>query len=382
MNKLTSLLAGIGFGAGLMYFYDPSRGNRRRVLVRDQITSTMNKTDDAIDVAVQDLRNRTRGVLAETMSKLSNESNPDWLITERVRAELGRTTSHTGAIRVSTAGGNVTLNGPVLADEADRIVRRVSHVPGVKDVNNQMEVHEEPGNIPGLQGEPRLRQTDNWSPSLRLLSGVGGGLLALYGTLRKGLIGSTLQVAGLGLAARGVTNLNMKSLLGMTGRRDAINLEKAININAPVDQLYQFWENYENFPRFMSHLKQVKDLGNGRSHWVARGPAGKEVEWDAITTRQEPNKVIAWESVAGSEIKNQGTVRFRPNQEGGTRVSVHMTYTPPAGVVGHAAATLLGDNPKQAMDDDLASLKTLFETGKTHVEGQKLTGQDLAGATS
>ena len=380
--KLMNLLTGIGLGAGIMYLWDPERGNRRRALIRDQAVSFKNQTDESLQKATEDLRNRTRGVLAETMGRLSNEESSDWLINERVRAELGRSGYHTGGLQIECNDGVVKLSGPILADELDAIIRRVGHIRGVREVINEMDVHQEPGNIPALQGVSYTPQAGNWSPSMRLLSGVGGGTLALYGTMRKGFLGTLMQFAGLGLAARGVTNLDLKSLIGMGKRKDAILVNKAININAPVEELYRFWSNFENFPRFMQHVKEVKNLGNGRSHWKVAGPAGTTVEWDAITTRQIPDQMISWESVAGSDVQSQGTVQFRRNPDGGTHINVRMGYTPPAGALGHVVATLMGSNPRQEMNDDLGRLKSLFEEGKTTVEGRKLSGEDLASAAS
>lgn len=391
MTKLTTLLTSIGIGAGLMYFYDPARGNRRRALVRDKIASVRERSDDAIDVAMRDLRNRTRGVLAEAMGRLSEEGAPDWLIAERVRAELGRLIRYSSAIDVSVDSGRVFLSGPILTPDHDRILRLISRVRGVKGVEDQLTLHDEPGDIPALQGAtPGVRemalpewQQENWSPSMRLLSGVGGGLLTLYGMTRRGLVGTVMSAAGLGLAARGVLNLDLKTMLGMGGTtRNAMRINKAINIHAPVEQIYEFWSNFENLPRIMANIKQVKDLGNGRSHWVAAGPAGSQVEWDAIVTQQEPNRLIAWESVEGSEVKTSGMVQFQENPDGSTRVTVHLNYTPPAGVVGHAVAAIFGKDAKQAMDEDLARLKSLFETGKTTVEGREVSGRDVAGAAA
>ena len=386
MGRIKNLLTGIGVGAGLMYFWDPSRGNRRRALVRDQMTSLRNDTNDALETAVEDLRNRTRGVLAETMATVSGEGAPDWVLEERVRAELGRHIRHAGAIQVNADGGRIFLTGDILKSKVDEAVRVASRVRGVKGVENQLRVHETPDDIPALQGMtsemkplPEWQQ-ENWTPGIRLLSGVGGGLLALYGMTRKGLVGTAFSLAGLSLAARGVTNLDLKTLLGMSSARDAIHINKAININAPVDQLYAFWSNFENFPRFMGHIEQVKDLGNGRSHWVAEGPAGSRAEWDAIITEKIPNQEIAWESVAGSEVKTEGKVHFTENKDGGTRITVLLRYTPPAGAIGHVVATMFGKNPKQAMDEDLARLKSLFEEGETTVEGRKITKPNLSGA--
>jgi uncharacterized membrane protein len=111
----------------------------------------------------------------------------------------------------------------------------------------------------------------------------------------------------------------------------------------------------------MSHLKEVRNIHPGRSHWVAYGPAGIPVEWDALITRHEPNSLISWASEPGAAVQSSGTVRFGRNPAGGTRVEVQMSYNPVAGAIGHAVASLFGVDPKHAMDDDLARLKTLLE---------------------
>lgn len=369
-----------------MYFYDPITGDRRRIQLRDQLNSMRRRSEDALETGKLDLRQRTLGMMAGTMSRFSNEQPSDRLIEERVRAELGRSTSFPRSIQVSASDGHVMLSGPILRDEVDYLVGKISHVRGVKSVDNQLEVHDSPENVPGLQGNPnrwRARPEwaqENWSPGMRLVSGVGGGLLTLYGATRKGLVGSAISMAGLGLAARSVANMDLKTLLGMSSRKDAIRINKAINIDAPVEEVYRYWSNYENFPFFMSHVQEVQNLGNGRSHWKVMGPAGSVVEWDAVTTRDIPNQELAWESVAGSQVQTEGKVQFQENPGGGTRATVHLHYTPPAGALGHAVASLFGTNPKQAMDEDLARLKSLLETGKTTTKGFTISDQDLAGS--
>ncbi|HET9533325.1 MAG TPA: SRPBCC family protein, partial [Blastocatellia bacterium] len=146
------------------------------------------------------------------------------------------------------------------------------------------------------------------------------------------------------------------------GRR-AVDIQKTININAPVEEVFKFWENYENFPRFMSNVREVIDKGDGRSHWVVAGPAGVPVEWDAVVTKRVPNEVFAWKTVPGSVVANAGMVIFRRNDDGTTTVDIKLSYNPPAGAVGHAVATLFGSDPKTEMDQDLMRMKTMIETG-------------------
>jgi uncharacterized membrane protein len=387
MSRITSFLTTLGIGAGLMYLYDPDRGRRRRALLRDQATSLVNTSDDAMDKAVRDIQNRLRGTWAETRAMFSGDEAPDWVIEERVRAELGRTSRHTGAIEVNSLAGRVALSGPILKTDVDRVVSNISKVRGVKEVENRMDIHETADDIPALQGNPPYPESrldlmqENWSPATRLLTGLGGAALALYGISRRGLVGTSLSLAGLGLAARGVTNIELKRLVGLGGGRRAIDIQKAINIHAPVHEVYNFWSRFENFPRFMSHVEEITDHGNGRSHWKVSGPAGIPVEWDAVITKQIPNEVIAWKSLPNEMIKSAGIVQFNPNPDGSTRITVRMSYNPPAGAMGHAVASLFGTDPKSAMDADLVRLKSLLETGKTTAEGKEVKHDQLSGAT-
>jgi uncharacterized membrane protein len=159
-----------------------------------------------------------------------------------------------------------------------------------------------------------------------------------------------------------------KRLTGVGAGRRAIDVQKVIHVNAPVDRVWALWSEYESFPRFMSHLKEVRRTADGGSHWVAAGPAGVPVEWDAVTTSWVPNEVIAWKSVQGSPVGNAGRVQFRPNPDGSTQVDIKLSYNPPGGALGHAVASLLGADPKRALDEDMVRLKSLLEEGKTRAD--------------
>ena len=142
-------------------------------------------------------------------------------------------------------------------------------------------------------------------------------------------------------------------------------------MNAPVDEVFPFFANYDTFSTFMANVHEVRDLGQGRSHWVARGPAGIPVSWNAVLTQFEPNEVIAWRSEPGSLIANAGRIRFEPDPGGRTRVSVCLTYNPPGGALGHVAASLFGADPRSSLNDDLVRLKSLIEDGCTSAPGGK-----------
>jgi uncharacterized membrane protein len=370
MNKGLTLVSGIGLGAALMYVLDPDKGRRRRALFRDQLVHAANILPDAIDATARDLSNRTRGLVAEVSSIFDNEEVSDEVLVDRVRSKMGRVVSHPHAIEVKANKGRVTLRGPVLASEVEELLSCVSSINAVGDVDNQLEVHAEAGNVPGLQGgRPRpghgfeLMQ-ENWSPTARLLVGAAGGGLAAYGIGRKDPLGIGLGVIGLGLLARGVTNTEIKRLVGAGADRRAVEIQKNIDVAAPVEQVYRFWTDYVNFPRFMTNVREVRETGDGRSHWTVQGPAGVPVEWDAVITRRVPNKVLAWKSVEGATVENAGIVHFEPNPDGTTRVDVKLSYNPVAGEIGHAFAKLFESDPKSQMNEDLMRMKTLIETGR------------------
>jgi uncharacterized membrane protein len=146
-----------------------------------------------------------------------------------------------------------------------------------------------------------------------------------------------------------------------------IHVEQAFLINRSPEDLYQYWRNFENLPRIMTHLQRVTVYDDRRSHWAAKAPrlAGGSVEWDAEITADEPNQRIAWRSLPGSDIECAGEIRFsRAMGDRGTEVHVFMDYVPPAGRVGHWIATLFGEAPRRQMRDDLRNFKRLMEIGE------------------
>jgi hypothetical protein len=217
---LLRLLTTAAAGAGFMYMLDPDRGRRRRALMRDQLVRAAHRTGDAVDATSRDVGNRARGVVAELRSRLVNVEVSDGVLHERVRARIGAVIGHAGAIEAAVIDGRVSLRGPVLADDVDRLVRRVRSVPGVREVINQLDVHDEPGGVPGLQGRPRpprggevfeLLQT-RWSPTARLFAGLAGAAMALWGARRLDLPGILLTAGGVVLALRGISNEPLTSL--------------------------------------------------------------------------------------------------------------------------------------------------------------------------
>jgi uncharacterized membrane protein len=145
----------------------------------------------------------------------------------------------------------------------------------------------------------------------------------------------------------------------------AIRLTHSIAISKPREELYSFWKNLENLPRFMYHLQSVQPIGERRTHWVTQGPAGTRVEWDAEITEDRPNELLAWRSLDGADVEQTGLVRFESRPGGrGSILRVEMQYRPPAGVIGAAAARLFMQAPEQQIYDDLRRFKQIMEVGE------------------
>jgi hypothetical protein len=214
-----ALLAGVGVGAGLMYLFDPRLGRSRRAYVRDQAGSFLREAREGLDTLSRDVSNRASGLAAEARSRLTGEEVSDEVLCQRVRSYLGRVVSHPKAIEVTAQNGRVTVSGQVLGEEAARLVSGVRSVPGVKDVQDRLQVHQQAGRISDLQGgrsRPGERWElfqDNWSPTTRLLVALlGGGLLA-YGFTQDAPWACVIGGVGLGMMASGITNQGVTDLL-------------------------------------------------------------------------------------------------------------------------------------------------------------------------
>jgi hypothetical protein len=173
------VLLGAGIGAAAVFIMDPGRGGRRRALVRDKIVRATRLTRDGLDATARDVGNRARGIAAATRGRIWNEEIDDDTLVERVRAKLGRASSHPRAIDVLANDGIVTLRGPILANEVQNVIAITRSVRGVEDVINHLQSHESAVGIPSLQGEGRLggRSLDimqrSWAPGTRALVGAG-----------------------------------------------------------------------------------------------------------------------------------------------------------------------------------------------------------------
>ena len=237
---------------------------------------------------------------------------------------------------------------------------------------------EQQGQSDGTRHFVNVGDAERWA------SAIAGGAIAFAGLKSRSVLGLVGAALGGALLYRGLAgNCPAYSALGFdTADHDAaapedyfsrgIHVEESMTINRTPWDLYLFWRNFDNLPRFMQHVKSVKVTDEKKSHWVVDGPAGKDVEWDAEVINDEPNTLVAWRSLAGATVDNAGSVRFVPGPQGrGTEVRVVIDYIPPAGRVGNWVAKLFGKNPASEIREDLRRFKRLMETGEVPTtEGQ------------
>lgn len=212
----------------------------------------------------------------------------------------------------------------------------------------------------------------------RWLTAAAAAAMAAYGLRRRRGRMIVLPIAGAllerALSGRCAVNqmLGRNSALDdepsspvtSVGRGEGVRVEEGVVVNRPRSEVYRFWRNLENLPRFMDHLESVTMLDSDRSHWIAKGPAGTRVEWDAVIHNEIPNALLAWRSLEGSEVDNAGSVHFRPTETGDTEVRVVLRYDPPAGRLGAAVAKLFGEEPSRQVAEDLRRLKQVVEAGE------------------
>lgn len=231
------------------------------------------------------------------------------------------------------------------------------------------------------QMQPAINRRLNVGPMERGLS-MAAGLAGIYIILSRRpdrKIGMPLAMDAAYMIYRGATGhcvlYEMMEINRSLEGNKGIQVQRAVTVNLPREQLYRIWRNFENLPRFMKHLQRVdvdESTGGKRSHWVAKAPFGREIQWDAEITEDRENEHIAWKSLPGTLVGSTGSVRFvdAPNTLG-TIVHVLMQYNPPGGSLGAVIARLFGEEPGQQLRNDLRNFKMMMETGEiASVEGQ------------
>jgi uncharacterized membrane protein len=221
----------------------------------------------------------------------------------------------------------------------------------------------------------------------RWASAIGGAALTAYAVKQlkeRSPAGAMLAAAGTALIYRGATGhcavyeavgidrAAARSTKEALGGSRGVHVEESFTINRRPDELYAFWRKFDQLPAFMRHLVSVTPLDDRRSHWVARAPAGRTVEWDAEIINEIPNELIGWRTVDGADVVSAGSVHFKPAPGyRGTEVRVRLQYAPPAGKLGAGIAWLLGREPSQTIKEDLRRFKQLVEAGEVATtEGQ------------
>jgi uncharacterized membrane protein len=229
-----------------------------------------------------------------------------------------------------------------------------------------------------------IKQRINMSDTDRWIAALTGGAMIGFGIMRRRWDSAIFALIGGGITYIGVRgNSPIYQALGASTAVEGkpILVERSITIGMSPEALYTFWRNFENLPQFMAHLETVTTHDAQRSHWVAKGPAGTQFEWDAEVTEDRPNELIGWRSLPDAQVQNQGMVRFQPAPGNrGTVVGVTMQYDPPAGPLGAGIAKLFGEEPKQQVDSDLRRLKQKLEAGEiATIEGQPSGTRSVVG---
>jgi len=231
---------------------------------------------------------------------------------------------------------------------------------------------------PDDAADARVRSKRNLSEFERWASLAAGAGLAVYGLTRLRNSGWAYATLGGLLLRRGATaHCDVYDALGVNTAADSggtraalrgakgVNVLDSVTINRPIEEMYRFWRNLENLPQFMRHLESVEKLTDTISHWRAKGPAGTVVEWDAEIHNEVANQVIGWRSLEGADVVSAGSVNFDAAAGGrGTRVTVHLQYSPPGGKVGAAVAKLFGRDAETEIREDLRRFKQLVEAGE------------------
>jgi len=228
-------------------------------------------------------------------------------------------------------------------------------------------------------GHHERRGETNVGELERMASVAAGFGLAVYGLTRRTLGGFGLAVLGGTFVYRGITGhcacydalgFSTAESLGPQASIPAqhgVRVEETITVRRPREELFRYWRDLSNLPRVMSHLKSVETRGDRHSHWVASGPLGINVEWDAEIITERENELIGWRSVGDSDVDTAGSVHFTQAPGGeGTEVRVLLKYDPPAGKVGDAINRLLGESPAQQIREDLQRYKQALETQSAH----------------
>ena len=347
----------VALGALVMYVVDPAEGRRRRALLMDKVTHYSKATQRRFSRKLRDARNRLAGLQAETLRLNSTrDAKPidNHVLEARVRSRMARLFPEVEGVFTSADQGLVTLSGQM--DEAIEhpLIEMVENIPGVDSVSYRKLGTAQKRHIHGLS------IFEDHSP-LWIAGAVGAGLLTWYGLTRQQPLGLIAAATGVGLLTRGQGRHQKGAMTNISTH--AIEAERSIDINASPELVYDLCSHCENFPHFMSHVIDVRDLGNHRAHWLVQGHGGNEVEFDTRLTDSDRPHRIAWRTEPGSVVDSEGVITLRPHASG-TRVTWRMAWQAPAGAVTTAVVVLTGTHPESELEDDLRRMKQFIEHGQ------------------
>jgi uncharacterized membrane protein len=236
--------------------------------------------------------------------------------------------------------------------------------------------HRERGIFLASALEPNVGMLERWA------SALGGAALVTAGLKMRSLGGLAMAAVGGALVFRATTghcelyhqlgidtaedNARGQAGIGYShaGRR-GVMVQKSVTVQRPVEEVYRYWREFENLSKFMTNVKSVTKESETKSHWVVKAPMGATVEWDAEVVSDVPSERIAWRSLPGADIANEGEVRFgKAPGDRGTEIHVRLSYQPPAGRVGEMVAWIMGEDPETQVEDDLNHFKQIFEAGE------------------
>ncbi|HEY0060843.1 MAG TPA: SRPBCC family protein [Telluria sp.] len=325
--QLAKWVAAAAAGATVMYLLDPERGAARRARTGARLRALGRQTGDVLDKAVQEL-----GAAMGTAPASARHADE--------------------ALHVTTHERALHSERPL----ADTLADAIGHAVG-RDGRHGSKT---PAHGSPILHEDSIEHRPARGGSHGLVRGGALGLIALLAP--RSIVTLAIGLVGMGMMARSTSGPSRRERQARRARTSPVSIEKTIRIDAEPGQVYALFANYDNFPRYMANVAAVRDLGNGRSHWIVHGPAGTEWQWNSFLTEDSAPRRLAWESEPGAEIAQAGAIEFEPVR-GGTRVKVHLSYRPPAGAPGHALASLLGDDPGQQLEQALTRMKSLIESG-------------------
>lgn len=354
---LMGALAGAALASTIVWLMDPQSGRERRAMVRERATTAYERSRQGLTSAgtrARTMATQGREKMREGREKLREGR-------EKFREMRSRTGSAGGA---SYAPGAGRYGGDGYG--AESYGSQAYGGAGAQSYGSDAETSD------------LLRQGQQWLQQVqggRIATGAAGLGLAGWGLARRGPLGLALGALGLYLVA---TSARQKS---GTSIGSGIEVENSVSVNAPIDQVWAHVRRVETWPQFMSHVREITPTGERRYHWSVDGPAGIAAEWDAEITQETPNERLAWRTLPGSMVDSEGSLDLENDGMGGTRITLRMLYSPPAGAAGHVVAKLFRRDPLQESREDLQNLKRAIESGTSGTANTMQSGGLGATAT-